>query len=82
MRRWRGAWLSCVATAALLCAAPPAAAQQRSSLDGVWEIGVETKPQTRPESWREAKVPAPFEEALGYDFDGVAWYCCPLPLAS
>ena len=82
MRRWRGAWLSCVATAALLCAAPPAAAQQRSSLDGVWEIGVETKPQTRPESWREAKVPAPFEEALGYDFDGVAWYRCPLPLAS
>ena len=82
MRRWRGAWLLCAAMAALLGTAPLAAAQQRSSLDGTWEIGVEAKPQARPEAWREAKVPAPFEEALGYDFDGVAWYRCPLPLAS
>ena len=75
-----GAWLPFAAVAAIPVAT--AAAQQRSSLNGEWEIGVETKPQTRPESWREAKVPAPFEEALGYDFDGVAWYRCPLPLAS
>jgi hypothetical protein len=85
MRRWRGAWLrfaTTLSSATVIAAAPLAVAQQRSSLDGTWEIGAETKPQTRPEAWREANVPAPFEEALGYDFDGVAWYRCPLPLAS
>src|SRR5215470_16060084 len=71
----RGAWIAFAFT-------PLAAAQERSSLDGEWEIGVETKPDARPESWRAARVPAPFEEALGYEFDGVAWYRCPLPLAS
>lgn len=77
----RGAWLV-IAAAALFTAPAPARAQQRSSLNGTWEIGVETKAGARPEAWREAKVPAPFEDALGSGFDGVAWYRCPLPLAS
>jgi hypothetical protein len=85
MSRWRGAWLrfaAATSAATAIAVAPLAVSQERSSLDGAWEIGVEATASERPTRWREAKVPAPFEEALGIDFDGVAWYRCPLPLAS
>jgi len=50
-------------------------AQQRSRLERGWELAVETVPGERPtEGWRKVEVPGTFEDVLGAQFDGVAWY--------
>lgn len=50
-------------------------AQQRSRLETGWELAVETVPGERPkDGWRKVEVPGTFEDVLGAQFDGVAWY--------
>lgn len=56
-----------------------AATQERIDLDGPWQIAAaETAVGLRFD--RTIAVPAAFEEALGAEFDGVAWYRRTLPL--
>ncbi|MFT4512296.1 MAG: hypothetical protein ACI89X_002734 [Planctomycetota bacterium] len=52
-------------------------AQQRTSLDGIWEIRREQEPET---SFQAVHVPGAFETVLGNDFDGIARYRRKLPL--
>ena len=53
--------------------------QERIPLDGTWRLAAGADPAAL--QWeREVVVPAPFEDALGTDFDGIAWYRRALPL--
>lgn len=63
-----------VLSSALLCLA--ASPQEVITLHEDWSIAAETVEGERPAAsdWRVAKVPGTFEEQLGSEFDGVAWY--------
>ncbi|MBK8100487.1 MAG: hypothetical protein IPK26_25600 [Planctomycetes bacterium] len=56
-----------------------AAAQERVSLDGNWQLASDAQQEALVFD-KTASVPAPFEDALGAAFDGVAWYQRTLPL--
>lgn len=58
-------------------ASTTASAQQRTSLDGIWEIRREQEPDT---AYQPVHVPGAFETVLGKDFDGIARYRLELPL--
>ncbi len=62
--------------ASLLALVP---AQDRTALDGAWQIGVPT-PAAGLRYDKTVAVPSAFETALGVEFDGVAWLRRTLPL--
>ena len=63
--------------AMLLALASDALAQQRISLDGIWQIRIDSEPD---KNYRAIHVPGAFETVLGTDFDGIARYRRTLPL--
>ena len=67
------------AVAACWFALAPLLAQQRSSLNGSWEIAPVAATGTLG-AWQPIEVPGAFETALGVTFDGVARYRRTLPL--
>lgn len=73
--------LAALATIALsaCCAIAPATAQQRISLAGTWSLRTDPLDDAHPVP-HAVPVPAPFEAALGSQFDGIVWYECALPI--
>ena len=78
-RNIAGLSIACMGITCLLVA-PPATAQQRQSLDGIWEIRDEASPDNAP--YQQIHVPGAFEVVLGNNFDGIARYRRTLPLPS